>query len=371
MVWQDGAIVESYFGGYGVLFRRLTQYNIGNGKIKAYKKCAYHKLSVPKNSAFYRLTGSIINYVKEDATPCLVPFLISTRSLSDEPGGINSYFFAIFSSNQNLKYLYRPIVLLNSIVMSFNTIQTSIEEKAAFIRLNRPDALNALNTELFNEINRFLDDNPPENSYGVLVITGNGKAFAAGADIAEMVNKNSEEAAVYSRLGQNTFSRIENLEIPVIASVNGYALGGGCELSMSAHMRIASTKARFGQPEVNLGLIPGFAATQRLPRLVGRSNALYLLLSADMIGAEEALRMGLVQKVVEHEQLGEETKKLAQAILAKGPAAIKSILKVIKETENRSLEEGAGIETEYFSSLFGGEGTEGMKAFLEKRDPTW
>jgi enoyl-CoA hydratase len=255
--------------------------------------------------------------------------------------------------------------------MNFQTIQTSIKDKIAHIRLNRPDALNALNTSLFNEINLFLEENPPGKSYGVLIISGNGKAFAAGADIAEMVDKTAEQAEVYSKLGQDTFSRIEESVIPVIASVNGYALGGGCELCMSAHIRIASSKARFGQPEVNLGLIPGFAATQRLPRLVGLSNALYLLFTTDMIGAEEALRMGLVQKVVEHDLLEEETTKVAKIILQKGPEAIKKVIEVTRKTQGMSVKEGSGYETKAFGSLFGGEGTEGMRAFLEKRDPSW
>ncbi len=144
----------------------------------------------------------------------------------------------------------------------------------------------------------------------VMVITGVGKAFVAGADIAEMVNKNQEEGTAFSKLGQNIFRTLEEMEIPVIAAINGFALGGGLELAMGCDFRIASNLAKFGQPEVNLGLIPGYAATQRLPRLVGMADALYLLMTAEMIGADDALRIGLVQKVVEPELLIEETMNL-------------------------------------------------------------
>jgi enoyl-CoA hydratase len=174
-------------------------------------------------------------------------------------------------------------------------------------------------------------------------------------------------------LGQNTFSSFSRLDIPVIAAINGFALGGGLELAMGCDFRIASSKAKFGQPEVNLGLIPGYAGTQRLSRLVGLGDALYLLMTADMIGAEDALRIGLVQKVVEPELLMEEVMKIAGNIASKGPQAIKKVKKAVRLGFEMSLNKGEELEAEEFGTLFGDgkEGKEGMKAFLEKRKPEW
>ena len=205
----------------------------------------------------------------------------------------------------------------------------------------------------------------------VIIITGEGKAFAAGADIAEMVSKTEADARAFSKVGQRTFRSLELLEKPVIAAVNGFALGGGCELALACDVRIASTKAKFGQPEVNLGLIPGYAATQRLPRLVGLGNALFLLLSGEMVGAEEALRMGLVQKVVEPEALLPTAVELAKTIAAKGPRAVRLVKRVVREGILKDFESGCTLESEEFGSLFENEGAEGMKAFLEKRKPEW
>ena len=161
------------------------------------------------------------------------------------------------------------------------------------------------------------------------------------------------------------------MKIPVIAAINGYALGGGLELTLGCDIRIASTKAKFGQPEVNLGMIPGYGGTQRLPRLVGLGNALFLLMTAEVISAEEALRIGLVQKVVEHEQLMEETLKIARAILSKGPEAIRKVKYVTRTGIQEDFMMGCELESEYFSSQFKAEGEEGMKAFLAKRKPNW
>ena len=156
-----------------------------------------------------------------------------------------------------------------------------------------------------------------------MVITGEGKAFVAGADIAEMVDMTPGEGSAFGKVGQNTFRSLELMEIPVIGAINGFALGGGLELAMGCDIRIASSKAKFGQPEVNLGMIPGYAGTQRLPRLVGLGDALYLLMTGDMIRADEALRIGLVQKVVEPEELMDEVMKIAKTIILKGPKAVK------------------------------------------------
>lgn len=257
--------------------------------------------------------------------------------------------------------------------MEYSILNVQINEGMAVVTINRPEALNALNTRFFAEMDDVIASVSKNRDVKIMVITGSGKAFVAGADIAEMVNKTPEEGSAFSRVGQNTFRSLEKMEIPVIAAINGFALGGGLELAMGCDFRIASTKSKFGQPEVNLGLIPGYAATQRLSRLVGLGNALYLLMSADMIGAEEALRIGLVQKVVEPEQLMEETMKTAKNILSKGPLAVQKVKKVTRQGILMDFDKGCELESAEFGSLFGkgSEGEEGMKAFLEKRKPTW
>ncbi len=257
--------------------------------------------------------------------------------------------------------------------MDDKILQTKLEEGILLITISRPKAMNALNTQFFNEMDELIVSVKANKEIKVVVITGAGKAFVAGADIAEMVNKNQEEGEAFSRLGQNTFRSFEKLDIPVIAAINGFALGGGMELTMACDFRIASTKAKFGQPEVNLGLIPGYAGTQRLSRLTGMGNALYLLMTAEMMGAADALRIGLVQKVVEPETLMDEVMKIAKNIASKGPQAIKKVKEVARRGYEMSLDEGAALEAEAFGSLFGdnSEGRKGMQAFLEKRKPEW
>jgi enoyl-CoA hydratase len=257
--------------------------------------------------------------------------------------------------------------------MEYQILKIEKKEGIAVVTIDRPEALNALNTLFFNEMDQAVSELSNDPDLRVMIVTGSGKAFVAGADIAEMVDKNQEEGSAFSRTGQNTFRSLEKMEIPVIAAINGFALGGGLELAMGCDVRIASSKAKFGQPEVNLGLIPGYAATQRLSRLVGLGDALYLLMTAEMIGAEEALRIGLVQKVVEPEMLMEETLKIAQLIASKGPLAVKKVKAVTRMGYFLDFEEGSELEAQQFGTLFGkgNEGEEGMKAFLEKRKPNW
>lgn len=255
--------------------------------------------------------------------------------------------------------------------MEYQILKTEFNEGILLVTISRPKAMNALNTDFFVEMNALMDEYENHNDLRVMVITGEGKAFVAGADIAEMVNKTQSEGAEFSAFGQRTFDRIETMPFPVIAAVNGFALGGGCELTMSCDFRIAGSKAKFGQPEVNLGLIPGYAGTQRMARLAGLGNALYLLTTADMIGAEEALRMGLVQKVFDQEVLMEEVMKIAKNIASKGPEAVRKVKMVTRKGFNMNFTEGSNLETKEFGSLFENEGTEGMKAFLEKRKPNW
>lgn len=255
--------------------------------------------------------------------------------------------------------------------MEFKNLKLEEKDNILFVTISRPEAMNALNTRFFHEMDEVVAHHANKENLRAMIITGEGKAFVAGADIAEMVNKNSVEGTEFSVLGQNTFSCLGKLEIPVIAAINGFALGGGLELAMACDFRIASTKAKFGQPEVNLGLTPGYAGTQRLPRLVGLADALFLLLTAEMIDAPTALRIGLVQKVVEPEELMTEVIRIATLIAGKGPEAIKKVKFVTRQGMMTDFDSGSRLEAEQFGSLFGNEGTEGMKAFLEKRKPVW
>jgi len=255
--------------------------------------------------------------------------------------------------------------------MAYETLKFEVAEGVATITISRPQALNALNSLFFKEMDGLLAEVKGRADIKVVILTGEGKAFVAGADIAEMVGKTQAQAREFSQVGQRTFRSLELLDKPVIAAVNGFALGGGCELALACDIRIANTKAKFGQPEVNLGLIPGYAGTQRLPRLVGLGNALWMLLTAEMVGAEDALRMGLVQKVVEPEALLGAAVEMAKTIAAKGPRAVKLAKQVARQGLLRDFESGCALEAEKFSTLFENEGVEGMKAFLEKRKPEW
>lgn len=251
-------------------------------------------------------------------------------------------------------------------------MKPAFHDGVAVVTISRPAALNALNSLFFEEMNHFLDYLQERTDIRVLVITGEGKSFVAGADIAEMVHKNSEEGVQFSIIGQRTFDRLEALPFPVIAAVNGYALGGGCELAMACDFRIASKLAKFGQPEMNLGLIPGYAGTQRLSRLTGLGNALFLILTAETIGAEDAWRIGLVQKVTEPEQLMEETLKIAGRMASNGSLAVAVSKRVIRQGMAMDFTQASTLEAEEFGKLFDQPATkEGMKAFLEKRKPVW
>jgi len=255
--------------------------------------------------------------------------------------------------------------------MTYEVLKVNVSGGIATVTISRPQALNALNTRFFQEMDSLIAEIGARNDIKVVVITGEGKAFVAGADIAEMVHKTKAEGAEFSKAGQKTLRSLETLDKPVIAAVNGFALGGGLELALACDFRVSSSKAKFGQPEVNLGVIPGYAATQRLPRLIGLGNALFILLTGEMIGAEEALRMGLVQKVVEPEELMPTVLGLAKMIASKGPKAVKLVKSVSRRGFLMDFEAGCALESETFSSLFENEAAEGMRAFLEKRAPKW
>jgi len=250
----------------------------------------------------------------------------------------------------------------------YNNVLYRVEDSIAFITLNRPKALNALNTETLGELDAAVSVAGKDENVKVIVITGEGRAFVAGADISQMRGLTVQEGRDMTILGQEVFTRIENLDKPVIAAVNGFALGGGCELAMACDIRVASDKAKFGQPEVNLGIIPGYGGTQRLPRLVGKGAAKYLIFTGEMISAEEAFRIGLADKVVPAEELMDSVIALAKVIMSKAPIAIKMAKHAINNGLNVDLKSGVAYEAEAYTTTFSTEDrVEGMSAFLEKR----
>ncbi|NLJ59045.1 MAG: enoyl-CoA hydratase/isomerase family protein, partial [Tissierellia bacterium] len=213
-------------------------------------------------------------------------------------------------------------MLLVDLSKELAIIQITVEDGIAIVKINRPKALNALNNETLNELDRVLESLENDDSVRGLIITGEGKGFVAGADIVQMQDYKALEGRKYADRAQTIFNKIESLEKPVIAAVNGYALGGGCELSLSCDIRIASTKAVFGQPEVGLGVIPCFGGTQRLPRLIGAGMAKELIFTGRQVKAEEALKIGLVNKLVEASELMEESINMMKAILKNSSLAI-------------------------------------------------
>lgn len=240
------------------------------------------------------------------------------------------------------------------------------------ITVNRPDKLNALNKTVLSELNDlFADISLNKNIHGVIITGAGPKAFVAGADITEFLSISKDAAASLAKKGQDIFARIEKCPKPVIAAVNGFALGGGCELAMACHMRMASTAAKFGQPEVNLGIIPGYGGTQRLAQLVGKGKAMELILSGNMIDAAQALQIGLVNHVTEPEQLMGETEKLLTTILSKSPNAVAQSIAAINAGYDHTLN-GYDEEIRLFAECAGHEEmTEGVTAFLEKRKPSF
>lgn len=237
------------------------------------------------------------------------------------------------------------------------------------VTLNRPKALNALNYGMLKELDDVLDRVAQNDNVKVVIITGNGKkSFAVGADIVEMQNLSPFEGRKWGKLGQAVFSKLENLPQPVIAAVNGFALGGGCELAMACDLRIAADHARFGQPEVGLGIIPGFAGTQRLPRLVGKGRAKELLFTGDIIDAYEAYRIGLVNKVAPGEEFKNTVWNVAEKIISRAEVAVKLCKAAVNVGLNMELESGIAYEAEAFGLCFATDDQkEGMTAFLEKR----
>ncbi len=256
--------------------------------------------------------------------------------------------------------------------MPFEFIITEKKERVGFVKINRPDVYNAVNVEAIVELEQAMQTFNRDKDVLVVIVTGEGKAFVSGSDISRLAQMDSLQAREYSQIGQRVLSFIENMEKPVIAAVNGFALGSGCELAMACDIRIASEKAKFGQPEVKLGLIPGHAGTQRLARLVGSAKAKELIFTGEMIDAQEALRIGLVNKIVAPEVLLEEAQSTARKIMDVGTTAVRFAKTVINRGIDANLTTANSYETEAFSILFSTEeAKEGMKAFLEKRKPSW
>lgn len=253
----------------------------------------------------------------------------------------------------------------------YNTIIVEIARRIACVTINRPDKLNAFNAQAKAELKQAFEIIKNDSSVDVVILTGAGeKAFVAGTDIKELTELDTESGKGFSEDGQAVFNLIENLGKPVIAAVNGYALGGGTELALACHIRIASENAKFGQPEVNLGIIPGYGGTQRLARLVGKGRAMELILTGDQIDAQEAYRIGLVNKVVPQAELMKTAEVVAQKILSKGQLAIRFALKAVNMTAETNLTDGQALEASLFGLCCETEDfKEGTKAFLEKRKP--
>ncbi len=255
--------------------------------------------------------------------------------------------------------------------MNYNTIIFEKRNNFAIITLNRPDKLNALNFELFSELEDATKQIIFDPDIYALILTGAGdKAFAAGADIVELSKSDVISGKKFSEIGSNVMLKLEQLRIPVIAAINGFALGGGLELALSCHIRFASDKAKMGQPEVNLGIIPGYGATQRLPRLIGKAKAIELIISAKTIDAQTALSIGLVNEVFPHEQLMDRTIEFVNLVLSKGPLAVKAAIDCIDMSDKLPLTDGLAYESKVFGDVCGTQDfQEGTSAFLEKRQP--
>ena len=253
--------------------------------------------------------------------------------------------------------------------MSYENLLLEIKDHVAFVTINRPKALNALNARTVEELDACFAHLQQNSEAQAVIVTGAGeRAFVAGADITELATYSPQQAKECSLRGQAVFDRIENLGKPTIAAINGFALGGGCELALACSFRIASESARLGQPEVRLGIIPGYGGTQRLPRLIGKGMALQMILSGDPLTAEESLRWGLVNQVVPPDQLLPTAEALARKIITNAPLALQYCLEAVNQGLNGSQEQGLFLEGTLFGIAFATEDMrEGTRAFLEKR----
>lgn len=254
--------------------------------------------------------------------------------------------------------------------MEYQKLIIEKQDRICVVKINNPEALNALNAAILRELGQAFDEIAADAETDVVILTGEGRSFVAGADISAMSVMKAAEGKEFGRMGAAVFRKIELLAKPVIAAVNGFALGGGCELAMACDIRIASAKAKFGQPEVGLGITPGFSGTQRLPRLVGLGKAKELIYTAAVIHAEEACRIGLVNKVVEPEELMNECMAMAAVIASKARLAVQYSKEAINRGIETDIDTGIGIETALFGLCFAtADQKEGMEAFLWKKNP--
>src|SRR5215212_11811008 len=254
--------------------------------------------------------------------------------------------------------------------MAYELLTFDVADLTAKIKHNRPYKLNALNDALMDELRTAIAEAVRRTDVGAVLLTGAGRAFVAGADIAELADQSAVEGKARAERGQRVFRRFEQSPKPTLAAVNGFALGGGCELAMCCHLRFAADGAKFGQPEVKLGIVPGYGATQRLPRLVGKGRALHLLLTGEMIDAAEAFRIGLVNRVVPAGELLDAAREMLAAILTQGPLAVAHCIEAVDRGYDLPLDDAIALEASYFGLLSAStDKVEGMRAFLEKRAP--
>ena len=256
--------------------------------------------------------------------------------------------------------------------MAYEFLTFDVADRIATITVSRPDKLNALNAATIGELADAIDEARVRDDVGAVVLTGAGRAFVAGADISELAASSAVDARRLARRGQEMMRRFETSPKPTVAAVNGFALGGGCELAMACHMRVAAEGAKFGQPEVKLGILPGYGGTQRLTRLVGKGRALQLLLTAELIDAAEAHRIGLVNRVVPNGEAVGAARALVAQILANGPLAVALCVEAVDRGLDMSLDDGLAFEANSFGLLAGtSDMREGITAFLEKRAPAF
>jgi enoyl-CoA hydratase len=252
--------------------------------------------------------------------------------------------------------------------MAYELLTFDVADRIATITVNRPAKLNALNDAVMDELRTAIAEARRRSDVGAVLLTGAGRAFVAGADISELADQRAVEGKARAQRGQRVFRRFETSPKPTLAAVNGFALGGGCELAMACHMRIASDAAKFGQPEVKLGIVPGYGGSQRLPRLVGKGRALQLLLTGEVIDAAEAFRIGLVNRVVPAAELIPAARALLATIVAHGPLAVAHCIEAVDRGLDMGLDDAIALEASYFGMLSAtNDKAEGMRAFLEKR----
>ena len=256
--------------------------------------------------------------------------------------------------------------------MNYTKLIVDVKDKICTVKINNPEAMNALNSTILSELDEALTEIAANEEVSVVVITGEGRAFVAGADISQMSTMNATEGKAFGVQGSAVFRKIENLDKPVIAAINGFALGGGCELAMACDIRIASNKAKIGQPETGLGITPGFSGTQRLPRIVGLGKAKEIIYTAKPITADEAYRIGLVNSVVEPEALMDAAYAMAKQIAKNAPIALKYSKEAIDKGMQTDIDSAISLENDLFALCFSTEDQkEGMKAFFEKRPAEW